>query len=73
MSYGRDPYYIYESSEGFHFCDVGLKGPTVPYDAIAQFVASLAWRGDEQINKLIARGCELRPTLGKVSVEVKKE
>lgn len=62
MSYGRKPYYIYESSDGFNFMGQDCIA-VVPYDAMAQFIASLVWRGEGEIKELIERGLELRPIL----------
>ena len=70
MSYGRDPYYIFETADpegdGTFIEFVGYG--RIPTDAIAQLVASMAWR-DEQggpvpghggLAEYIERGRELR-------------
>lgn len=63
MSYGRFPYYIYSDGAYFNFFGDEREGQTarVSYDQMAQFIASLAARGDEEINELIERGKQLRP------------
>lgn len=72
MSYGRHPYYIMRNldSDGVDGFDiVGMRGTVrVPYDAVAQLVASMEWRdrGNPSSTGLIEclkRGKELRPEL----------
>lgn len=81
MSYGRFPYYIFESNAGFEFWSpAGLPAAiefeyppvkaTVPRAAMAQFVASLAWRGAEELQELIDEGLAMRPDLVPITVTV---
>ena len=86
MSYGRRPYYIISTGisdddySGFQFFNVPganaddhIDGsPWIPYDAMAQFVASM-WRRDHtkadlanlrgELLNLIKRGIEVRPEI----------
>jgi hypothetical protein len=69
MSYGREPWYIFEGPKGIEFMPTGsCRSISVPKDAIAQLVATMAWR-DEQpgvqpahggLAEYIKRGKELR-------------
>lgn len=65
MSYGRmppNPCYIWGGKTHLNFWGPhGEWHAEVPYDAIAQFVARMAARGDEEINKWIQRGVALDP------------
>lgn len=62
MSYGRHPYYIYGDYENMHFHGERVSA-SIPEDAIAQFVASMAWRGQKEIDEWLDRGKKLRPEL----------
>lgn len=62
MSYGRNPYYIYGDGETLHVHGENVS-VSVPEDAIAQFVASMAWRGQKEIDEWLERGKNLRPSL----------
>lgn len=69
MSYGRTPYYIFHWSEGITFLrsvdfdnkDLPLVNATVPEEALAQFIASVAARGTEHLQEWIDKGKALRP------------
>ena len=73
MSYGRSPYYIfsslYQGENSFEFYKEGRHLGTIPYDAMAQFLASMHWRRNGEMSDLIARGYELRPELKEEDAE----
>ena len=64
MSFGRSPFYIYECAcrgvEESHPASrhVVFGSKAIPWDALAQFVATLAARDD--LGEYVARGKELR-------------
>lgn len=68
MSYGRTPYYIYVWDEGVTFIrlqdfdgkGLPLTNATVPEEALAQFIASIAARGTEHLQLWIDQGKALR-------------
>lgn len=85
MSYGRAPYYIWDGLNGFSFIGTrhGLDGyghpdlPVVdcivPHEAIAQLIASIAWRGTDHLQAIIDEGLKIRPELKPITVTVNKE
>lgn len=68
MSYGRAPFYIYEGKDDFtvHFPVTGLgtehRSLSIPSDAIAQLIYSIAWRGSHDLQEWVDRGQKLRET-----------
>ena len=78
MSYGREPYYIYEWDQGVTFLrqtdldgkNLPLVNATVPEEALAQFIASLAARGTEHLQEWIDKGKALRPKALPVDLSV---
>jgi hypothetical protein len=63
MSYGRTPFYIYESGDGFTFHQPEKPAINIPYDAIAQLIATMAWRDNGELEAMIERGYAIRPDL----------
>lgn len=64
MSYGRNPYYIYEGGDSkIHFILNDGEFTSLSKDALAQFLISMTWRGQHEIDEWIARGLRLRPDL----------
>lgn len=55
MSYGRKPYYIYRTAMGFQ-CHESF----IPYDLVAQLIASMAARNNGELQALVRRGMKLR-------------
>lgn len=70
MSYGRQPYYIYSDGEFVHFIGTGSPDVKVPVAAMAQFIASMITRGDEEVQSWIQLGKEIRTDIPK-DLEVK--
>lgn len=72
MSYGRLPYYIWSDGERVHFWgphsnaeEKGEPGVAVPLAALAQYIASLAARGEIPLNDMVEWGKQLRGDLPK--------
>jgi hypothetical protein len=66
MSYGREPFYIFDcacagADEHPKERHISFDSTVVRWDELAQFVATLHWRGE--LGTLIARGYEVRPAL----------
>ena len=65
MSLGRQPFYIIESfGEDLKpvFTVYHPENPpiNIPYEAVAQLVASMAWRENEDLQHLVSLGVQLR-------------
>lgn len=72
VSYGRAPFYIYSTSHDAESCgeqhtheEFTFRDRTLEYDALAQFIATMANRGGggRELRALVERGKELRPEI----------
>lgn len=63
MSFGRSPHYIYSDGTNVTFHLAGGKTVAVPEEALAQYLAHLAARGDGPINTRIEIHKQERPDL----------
>jgi hypothetical protein len=72
MSYGRRPYLILEGQDNVRIVLDG-KMVSIPSDAIAQFIVSMAWRGQEEVNRWMERGKQLRPDLDNFELTYKRK
>lgn len=62
MSWGRFPYYIFSDGTNVWFYGPGVE-TSVPEDAIAQLVTSMANLGTDEITEFVERGKKLRPDI----------